>query len=310
MIVRASAPLAALLLAGAGLAAGELTTAIAPATAHVGDPITLTISWLHEAGVSYEVPRAPAKLGELDVLAFERATPVKQQDGQIKETITYRLAAFRLGKFQIPSVAVNQIAPAPAVLESRAGEVEITSILTGQEKDIEDVKGPMSIPYEWPWRWIAGGLLAVVAGAVVWWFLRRRRRTPAEGEAVREEPLLSPEDEAVEALRRLDNAGYLPRGEIKKHCVGLTEILKHYIYRRHAVPVEERTTEEIIDHSKQVLPGEVFSLLRGFLARADMIKFAKYQAAPDELREMMKWTLRIIEISRPALEAEVEQVGA
>ncbi len=33
-----------------------------------------------------------------------------------------------------------------------------------------------------------------------------------------------------------------------------------------------------------------------------MVKFAKYRATPEETRDVVKWTYRIIEISRPVPE--------
>lgn len=289
------------------LRAAALETTISPATVHVGDPIALTLTLRSAEGESFELPKAGEKLGELDVLACDKGSPVKQDDGSILQTITYQLAAYKLGKVQVPSVEIKQTRPAVKVLPSTPGEVEITSVLSGQEQEIEDIKGPMSIPSEFPWLWAFAGLVLLAAAGLIWWWMRRRRHAGAREGTRPAEPLLSPEDEAIEALRRLDEAGYIMKGEIKKHCIQLSEILKHYVYRRYAVPVEERTTEEIIDSSQRKLPDAVSSLLQDFLLRADMVKFAKYTATNDEVREMMKWTFRIIEVSRPAVESMAEE---
>ncbi len=289
------------------LRAATLETTLSPPTVHVGDPISLTLTLRSAEGESFELPQAGEKLGDLDVLACDKGSPAKQDDGSIVQTITYQLAVYKVGKVQVPPVEIKQTGPAARVLASTPGEVDVTSVLSGQEKEIEDIKAPMSIPAEFPWFWVCHGLILLAAAGLIWWWMRRRRRAAA-GEGTRTvEPLLSPEDEAIEALRRLDEAGYIMRGELKKHCILLSEILKHYVYRRYAVPVEERTTEEIIDSSQRKLPAAVFSLLQDFLLRADMVKFAKYAATPDEVREMMKWTLRLIEVSRPAVESPAEE---
>lgn len=290
--------------------AAEVSSAVTPVKVAVGDPIELRIEMTYGEGEKFELPPAAEKLGELTVLSFERGAPVKREDGSIVERAVYKLAGYQLGKLTVPVIEVKRVAPdPPEIFKTEAAEVEIVSLLTGNEQDIEDIKAPMSIPYEVPWLLVGIAATALVLTALAIWFWRRRRRLASlPAGSIPEAPLLSPEDEAVEGLKRLEAAGYLQRGETKPYCVGLSDILKRYISRRHGVPVEERTTSEIIDSSADVMPAEVFSLLRSFLERADMVKFAKYRATPEEIREMVRWTYRVIEVSRP--QAQQETVAA
>jgi len=290
--------------APAGRAADDsLPTEISPTRAHVGDIVKLRITVVYPEGASLEIPSTSFKMGDLEVLGVDQGAPERQEDGRYKRVVTYDLAAYRTGSFPIPSVEIRQTAPEAKSFKSAPGQVEIVTVLTGKETDIEDIKRPMTIPYEWPWLWIIVGGLALLAAAALWYWLRRRARRRVAGPSGGPEPvLLSPEEEAALALRRLEESGLLRRNDLKEYCIRLTEILKHYVYRRHGVPVEERTTTEILRDSSQRLPEEVLNLLEDFLVRGDLVKFAKYQATLDEIREMFKWAARMIDVSRPRTE--------
>ncbi|MEW6363097.1 MAG: BatD family protein [Acidobacteriota bacterium] len=293
------AAMALLCAVSLGFSAEYLPTEIAPAKAHVGDPINLKVTLRFKEGAAFSVPPLGEKLGDLDVLSHEIGEVQRQPDGSYVQTVTYQLTAYKPGKFTIPSVQIKQTAPQAMVLPSQPGEVEIVTILTGKETDIEDIKSPMTIPFEVQWMWVLALALAALALAALVWWLRRGKRAGGGLAPLAAVPQLSPEEEALEALKRLEASSLLVEGRIKEFYVELTEILKHYVYRRHGVAVEERTTDEIVRDSSAVLPSEVFQLLREFLRRADMVKFAKYRAAAEETREMVKWTYRIVEVSRP-----------
>ncbi len=293
------------------IASDELPTDIQPKSVHVGDPIHLTVTLQYSQGATFEIPSTSWKIGDLEVLAVNQGIPEKQPDGTLKRSISFDLAVYKTGKFTVPPIEIKQLTPISRIFRSAPGEIDISTVLTGQEKGIEDIKGPMAIPFEVPWLWLAVVLGLVAVLVLLWWFWKRRRSREEEGG--RPSPvqiLLSPEEEAMEALKRLEAAGLLRRNEFKEFCVRLTEILKHYVFRRHGVPVEERTTMEIMIDSAKSLPVNVYKILRDFLDRGDLVKFAKYQPTSEEIREMMKWAFRMIEISRPQAEAAVEASAA
>jgi hypothetical protein len=145
--------------------------------------------------------------------------------------------------------------------------------------DIHDIRGPVSLPGEWLWLWVALG--AIVLLAVIFWMLRlfmNRKQVPVE-------PLKPVWERALEAIAKIEHAGYIQKGLIKEYYSELSGVVRWYIEERLDVRAPEMTTEEFIyavRYSDKLTDAQQ-GFLRDFLNASDMVKFAKFVPTPEEM---------------------------
>lgn len=155
-------------------------------------------------------------------------------------------------------------------------------------KDIIDVKNPAVDNLHW--AILAAAILSL---ALAIWLYRR----PAKKEERKlEVPLLSPYEEAMQALDKLSLRN-VNNGEVKIYYSEMNDILRRYISRKFEVSTFERTNEELImEISKLGIPRDAFSSLAESLRISDFVKFAKYQPTADDNRNNLMIVTSSIEL--------------
>ncbi len=167
----------------------------------------------------------------------------------------------------------------------------------------EPPPGPVSL------LWLYGGAGAAVAiGALAYVVLSLiRRPKPAA-------PPVPAHERAYQDLEWLLGQGFIDRGELKEFFFHLSRILREYIEARFGLRAPESTTEEFLDeiggrrdsgglHSGSpraagAIPAAHVRLLRDFLERADLVKFAKYLPEKSEIEESFDAAKRFVEETR------------
>ncbi len=148
-----------------------------------------------------------------------------------------------------------------------------------------DIKPPMGLPLRFGeiggWFALVLGILAVLAVGV-WLLIKYRRRIPLLGGS---KPELPPHVEAIRRLEALRHQKLPQNGKHKQYYSGITDILRTYLERRWDIGAMEMTSSEIIEAvDAPRRAGEVddkrYDALKGLLATADLVKFAKL--VPDE----------------------------
>jgi hypothetical protein len=147
-------------------------------------------------------------------------------------------------------------------------------------RDITPPENPPPAPPSWTrWLLIGAGIAAAVAGLVAGgWGLRRRFATPARPPA--------PHEWAARELDRIDALGLPEAGEIERYHTLTSDVVRAYLERRFSLPASQQTTTEFLEtmrRSPQLTPAQQ-SLLRDFLERCDMAKFARAAPTPQESR--------------------------
>lgn len=138
---------------------------------------------------------------------------------------------------------------------------------------------PLALPY--PWVWVLGfSLLACleIGGGLFllsrWWQQRRAARLARKQAAIALPPL-SPQEEALQALQKLEALGWLQQGKEKPFAFRLSEILRVYLGRVYHFEALERTTEEVLRElkkRKEWNPSKRLAL-QALLDGLDWIKF-------------------------------------
>lgn len=130
--------------------------------------------------------------------------------------------------------------------------------------------------------WVLAGLALVIA-LLLWIRYSKRKTLDEPAEQTPKAPRKPAHIEALEALAVLREKQLWQKGHVKAYYTDLTDILRRYIERRYAVNTLERTSREIIADLKLCgVPADTFARLKATLELADMVKFAKYTALPNE----------------------------
>lgn len=179
---------------------------------------------------------------------------------------------------------------AAAAIFLRVAETELPS-----DAEILDIKPPLKAwPPLWPW------LLATVLGYGAWhaWKRWKARRRGPDGEPIPTAPPRPPEIVAVEAIAALQASGLWERDQAA-YYLRLTEILREYLEARYGKPATAMTSAEVARLVKaRAHDLRVGGSVRELLNRADLVKFARAKAAPDEGPRDADLARSVIEVLR------------
>jgi hypothetical protein len=93
---------------------------------------------------------------------------------------------------------------------------------------------------------------------------------------------------ALFELDRLRESDLLARKQVKKCFILLSDIVRKYTQRRYEIPALDRTTEEIRMEIKPLrLEPRITDSLQGLLSFCDLVKFAKYVPAAEEIEKSL-----------------------
>ncbi|HEX4645461.1 MAG TPA: hypothetical protein VH598_07610 [Verrucomicrobiae bacterium] len=162
----------------------------------------------------------------------------------------------------------------------------------GGTNDIHGIKPPVAIPNGWLWViWVAGALVLLAILYFAWRFWRRKAEQP---EIV---PVIPPH---VRARKKLEEALALI-GQPRPFCILVSDTIRVYLEERFRFHAPERTTEEFLHElqSTELLMPDQKESLGEFLSRCDLVKFARYEPGPPELRGLYDSAVRLIDETEP-----------
>lgn len=157
---------------------------------------------------------------------------------------------------------------------------------------LRDIRPPVAIPTGWEWVFWLAAVLAMVA--LAWWLWRWWNKRRMRQEAV---PIVPPH---IRARRRLEAAlQYL--SDPREFCIRVSDALRAYLEERFEFRAPERTTEEFLYELQATdLLNQTQKLsLSDFLQRCDLVKFARYEPAEPELRDLHASALRLVNETEP-----------
>jgi len=150
----------------------------------------------------------------------------------------------------------------------------------GQKAEgLRDIKGPFSLPAPlWPKLLLVAVFLAAVA-AGIYYFWRRRQARPQTD--------IPASQRALQQLTALQVEKGDSLEEIRRRFVRLDEILRRYVEERFSIRAPEMTTPEFLQflRTTPALRETDQSALRKFLPISELVKFARHQPAPEEVKE-------------------------
>lgn len=264
----------------------------------IGERIKYQVTVTHDPSVEILSKILPPRSDVFEVKEVHDFS--EKQGNEIVEGRQFILTLYDLGEFILDPVTVKYRTTKgeEKAIETNRLYLSVRSIDSGKPKtDIRGVKGVLPLARQWLWFWVS--LLILLGGgggAFFWW---RWKHRPLEGEGV-EEPILSPEDEALLQLSRLFDSDLIRRGKLKEYFLELSEILRRYFERRFEILAAESTTSEILkDLRQKEIPPPLRQKIQEVLEAADLVKFAKWKPAPLEIVRINQTSKAIVEEARP-----------
>jgi len=270
----------------------------------LGQVFYLFVRVVYEPGTQVNLP-ASLPLGP----AFEETGRTdsieKNQDGTLTRDYEIALQAFDVGEHNIPPIPVTYAAQGRAQeVLTQSVPIEVTGTIGEGEATLRDIRGPVAVERpDYTLIWVAavfsGALLLVVAVLMLRSaFRRRRRRVLAR---LPDALVRSAHDEALARLAEVEGSGALDDPDRKPAYLAMSEIIRAYIGRRWGFPALDLTTEEI--RAKLVAQPDgpaAADLVCGWLESSDVVKYARYDASPEEARQALYEARIFIDRTRPA----------
>ena len=230
-----------------------------------------------------------------------------RENGKFKLLKEYFLTQFDSGKYVIPGQEVI-IENSSYYTDSIPVEVNDVVVDTTKQKlypikPSVEVSPGFSIP-EWL-LWLLG--ILGLAGLVAFLIIRKKKKEAREYE-------LPPYEDAMAELRKLDEAHYLERREIKEYYSQLSFAVRKYLDRKIYDHGLERTTNELIlyledqkSKGKLNLTEETIRDFERILKRADLAKFARSKPDVITAKEDRSKTQHVIDDLRASVPEPTEE---
>ena len=267
----------------------------------IGEQVKVTVKANFSPGL-YNIHwlALPDSIPHFDVVDLGKADTIDYKDNSkaIVQTITF--TSFDSGKWTIPAFPINfdpLVDDTTLNLTTDAVPVNVMYSPADSTNQLRDIKPIMDVDIaDYTWYYVAGGILLLcIIGYLVWRYLRKKKQEPAAVFVSK----LSPYDEAMQELKKLEQYNLQDAAEIKAYHSALSEIFKRYLGRIENRDLANRTTGDLlIQVGEQGLSKENISALATALRYSDAVKFAKYLPTMIESAEgrgNIKETINIIE---------------
>ena len=153
--------------------------------------------------------------------------------------------------------------------------------------DIHEIAPPVDYSLVPPWVICAGVVLGLIVLGLIGWWIRKRTLRP--------KPMPSPR---ARALQQLENIGReMEMLTPYEFSIAVSDILRRYVTEQYQLPVTRQTSVEFLSLLAKASPfsADETSLLEDFLGRCDLIKFARYDATPDDSRRLLEEAMQFVE---------------
>jgi hypothetical protein len=270
----------------------------------VGDYINFSIRVQHDEGIRVTPPSLTDKLGQLEVV---KVLPVSFEDNKNVQQFNYIISGYDSARIVIPPIPItyyNLGSSEPQSVETNEVIVFIHTLEVNPAEEIKDVKDPIRIALDWVF-WIII-IFIILLVALIAYFLYNKYKKPKEEERIiRRAPPIPIYIKALQSLDKLKEKKLWQQGKVKEYHSELTGIIRKYFEDRYNFHSLEMTTAQQMIVLNRVMDNQkLIDITGGFLANADMVKFAKFVPLPSVNEEMMQQAYDIIEKTKK----EEEQV--
>ncbi|MBP5211155.1 MAG: hypothetical protein J6Z27_04900 [Bacteroidales bacterium] len=268
----------------------------------IGDQIEWVFPLEFKAGEAFylEEPDDPVVPGveTIDGLRFDTLSARK---GIMKVEGKIVLTSFDSGSYYLPNLL--------ALIERENGQVdtilfdgpvlEVNTIpIDTADYVIKEIKGQMKYPVTFKevasWSLLAL-LIAAIIYVIVRYIIYRRENRTFFGKPIVKDP---PHIVALRSLDKIHKQKLWQNSKQKQFYTAVTDTLRVYIADRFGIAAMERPSGEMLeDLKKEDVDPKIYDEVAELFARADLVKFAKYEAGTEENEETIPTAVRFVNAS-------------
>lgn len=283
--------------------AQQILTIVDSDSIRVGDTINLSIVLEGNYTLS-EYPEADAFPNDVDMLSRQR---FQLEAG--RDSIVYTLQYFGVDDLTIDPLEFDvSTAEQDTVLRSSRVPLYFKSTLASDDEELRPLKPIFDFARSY-WPIILGVILLILLGFLLVKYLRERSRQEMfVPESFRETDFINPLDELEEDIVALRSAKHpTNREEFETFYVRLADSIRRYLKRVYDFPALEMTTREIITElQRERASSELIRDVKNVLRDADMVKFAKFNPASDQVSDAVQTGVDFLETARTMDSERVE----
>jgi hypothetical protein len=162
---------------------------------------------------------------------------------------------------------------------------------------IRDIKPPVNLPGNHLFLIIIAVILCILLLGVLARSLVKNRDRHSPSIQCLKRPA---HETAYLALKGLKAKGLPQLGLVKEYYFRLSGIVRHYLEDRFYLRAPEMTTEEFLYSMREsaALSLRQKNIVRDFLSHCDMVKFAGYSPAKDEIKNIFSIAMQLIDETR------------
>ena len=282
-----------------------VSAAIDSTTLFIGDQTDLHLRATCEVGEQVQLPVLSEELiPGIEIVDKTIIDTAMLNDGRVQYNQYVTLTSFEDSLFYIaplPFVSGDDTVWSESLMLNVVQPFEMDST----DMAITDIKGIYKAPIWW-WgilRWVLLALAIAgigVGGYYLITYLQSRARK-SEDEVLPAEPLRPAEEVALEKLDAIREQKIWQTGQVKEYHTQLTDVVREYIARRFEVSSVEQTSDETLRAMRGLLSDkkELYESLREMLTLADLVKFAKWTATPDENEKSLRSAYTFVKETTP-----------
>ena len=265
----------------------------------IGDQIEWIIPLEMAPGEKYFLediadPPAPG----VEIIRPIQIDTVSSNRKQIKVEGKVILTSFDSGSYYLPPLIamIEREGGAIDTLYMEGPTLEVTTIpIDTATYVIKDIRGQIKYPLKFkevlPWL-LAALLLAFLIWALVRWIRMRRANRTFMGRPIVKDP---PHIVALRALDKIRKQKLWQNDKQKQFFTEVTDALRVYIADRFGIVALERPSREMLsDLKQQAIEEKLYDDMEALFTRADLVKFAKYQASEPECEEVIPSAVRFV----------------
>jgi hypothetical protein len=153
-------------------------------------------------------------------------------------------------------------------------------------EEFHDIAGPIDYFLLKPWMVFCAVTALLLLVGLTTWLIKRWRNRPAV--------IKTPRERALDLLARIETE--IDKVTPYQFSIRVSDILRRYVTEQYQLPVTRQTSVEFLNALTASSPfsADDQTLLRDFLNRCDLIKFARYDATPEDSRLLLDEASRFV----------------
>ena len=153
-------------------------------------------------------------------------------------------------------------------------------------EEFHDIAGPIDYFLLKPWMVFCAVAALLLFVGLTTWLIKRWRNRPAV--------IKTPRERALDLLARIETE--IDKATPYQFSIRVSDILRRYVTEQYQLPVTRQTSVEFLNALTASSPfsSDDQTLLRDFLNRCDLIKFARYDATPEDSRLLLDEASRFV----------------